>query len=501
MPTTNKKTIHANELASAIQCPRKALLARTQMMPPILRPDHHEYQRMLEKLLEKSGLQQGRVNDPTSRSLEILKQDGKGRDLRFEAKGLRTTIPVMVKKEDGTYKAMYPICSTAPKENLLASLFIDTCIVELCGLQISEHEFLYLDKTYIRQKEAKPEDFFAFQNHVKKMHGGYYRQSVDEQIAAMRQLITPDELADLAWKVFRTPVQRQRARHVKLCTSPSKCPFYNECWGVDDLPDNAAPLLSSSSSRNEFEEQGIYTLDQIKAGQIEGTGLQYAQIQAAKNPDGLFMDRPALQEWMDELVYPITYLDFEWDTFALAPYPGMKAFGVLCFQYSMHIEHDDGRLEHSVYFSTGDCREDFILHLLEEIPASGSIMVFNMEGAEKLRLMQLAEQFPAYRQPLEALCARMVDLSVPFETGSYYDLRQRGKSSLKTLLPLFSKHDGYKLLDVQNGMDAVFAYRKASSSKDPKEKEQIAQEICDYCSMDTYAERELFLGLKKKLEG
>ncbi len=469
-------------------------------MPPILRPDHHEYQMMLEKLFEGSNLQTGHVNDPTSRSLAILEQDGKGRDLRFEAQGLRTTIPVMVKKEDGTYKAIYPICSTAPKESWLASLFIDTCIVELCGLQISEHEFLYLDKNYVRKPDAKPEDFFARQTHLKKMHGGYYRQSADEQIAQMRQYISPDELAKLAWKVFRTPVQAQCPRHVKLCTSPSKCPFYNECWNVEDLPDNSSAMLSSSSNRNAFEEEGIYTLDQIQADQIEGTGLQYAQIQAAKNPDGLFMDKPALQEWMDELVYPITYLDFEWDTFALAPYVGMKAFSVLCFQYSIHIEHEDGRLEHSVYFSTGDCREDFILHLLEEMPKTGSIMVFNMEGAEKLRLMQLAEQFPQYRKPLEELCGRMVDLSVPFETGSYYDLRQRGKSSLKTLLPLFSKHDGYKLLDVQNGMDAVFAYRKASSSKDADEKEQIAQRICDYCSMDTYAERELFLGLKKKLE-
>ena len=484
-----------------MHCPRKALLAREEMMPPLLRPDRAEYQKMLDRLFEDAHLQEGKVNDPTECSLEILEQNGKGRNLRFEAKGLRTTIPVMVRKEDGTYKAIYPVCSTAPKESLLDLLWIDQQIVKLCGLTISEHEFLYLNKADVRQEDPKPEDFFATQTHLKKMHGGYYRQTADEQIARIETYITPEELVELAWKVFRTPPAAQAARHVKICTSPSKCPFYNECFQVEELPDQAAALLSSSSNRNDFDEQGIYTLDQIPASMIEGTSLQYAQIQAAKNPDGVFMDKPALQEWMNDLVYPITYLDFEWDTFALAPYTGMKPFSVLCFQYSMHIEHEDDRLEHSVYFSTGDCRKDFIEHLLAEIPPTGSIMVFNMEGAEKLRLMQLAEQFPEYRKPLEALCERMVDLSTPFETGCYYDLRQRGKSSLKTLLPLFSTKDGYKLLEVQNGMDAVFAYRKASHTEDENEKEEIAQQICDYCSMDTYAERELFLGLKKKLEG
>ncbi len=227
--------------------------------------------------------------------------------------------------------------------------------------------------------------------------------------------------------------------------------------------------------------------------------MQYAQIMAARNKEGLFIDTKAMQEWLDQIVYPISYLDFEWDTYALPPFVGMKPFDVLCFQYSLHIEQEDGQLEQSVYFSTGDCRRDFIEHLLQNVPPTGSIMVFNMEGAEKLRLMQLASQFEEYRPQLEALCARMVDLSLPFEQGAWYDLKQRGKSSLKTLLPLFSKEDGYANLDIHNGMEAVFAFRKAAKSEDPVFQQKIAQQICDYCSMDTYAERELFLGLKTRL--
>lgn len=117
-----------------------------------------------------------------------------------------------------------------------------------------------------------------------------------------------------------------------------------------------------------------------------------------------------------------------------------------------------------------------------------------------MRLRQLANQYPEYRIQLEQLANRMIDLQSPFENGCFYDLRQRGKSSLKTLMPLFSSRASYEQLDIHNGMEAVFAYRQALLSKDPDEVAKIGQQISEYCSMDTYAERELFLGLKKKLE-
>ena len=44
-----------------------------------------------------------------------------------------------------------------------------------------------------------------------------------------------------------------------------------------------------------------------------------------------------------------------------------------------------------------------------------------MEGAEKLRLKQLASQFEEYREELDSICSRMVDLSKPFEAGLYYN--------------------------------------------------------------------------------
>lgn len=498
MPTTNKPYIHANEVATAQSCPRKALLNRENASPLLLLPRREEYYQRLDQLLAPLHLPSGKVNDRPERSIAILKQEKCGRNLRFEAEGLRTTIPLLFEKQDGSYKAIYPICSTAPKDSLLPLLAIDSFIANKNGLNITEHEFLYLDQSYVRTDRPVNSDFFALSDRLKKVRGGWHTQKATEQIDQMKAGLDCSTLPGRMKELFALNSEAIAPKRVKACTSPQKCPWYEQCYKEEDLPDDSSAFLSSSSCRTKLEQQGIKRLGQVNEEHLDGTSLQYAQILADRQ-QGEFIDRPAIESWMDQLEYPITYLDFEWDTFALAPYPGMKAFDVLCFQYSIHVEHEDGRLEHSEFFSTGDCRQDFIDHLIEEIPDHGSIMVFNMEGAEKLRLMQLADQFEDKRQALEGFCGRMIDLQLPFENGSYYNIQQRGRSSLKTLLPLFSKLDGYSSLAVHNGMEAVFAYRKADASNDAIEKQTIAGRICDYCSMDTFAERELFLGLKKKL--
>lgn len=495
-----KPWIHASDILTALQCPHKALQMYTNPHPTtVLNADKSEYYRQLDLLLEPLNLECGLPNDPLERTLDILADHQCGKDLRFQVGKVRTTIPLLFQKESGKWKAVYPVCSVAPKESLLHTLLLNAIIARRCGVDIDEHAFLYLNKNAMRQMDSVPADFFLVTDRLKKAHGGFHSQTADEMLQELLPWVNEQELLSRAEEIFAQSPEDFVPRRVKACTSPSKCPYYAQCWHEETLSDDSSIFLTNCSTRQSLEQDGLALLSQIDGNHIEGTPMQYAQIMAARNKEGLFIDTKAMQEWLDQIVYPISYLDFEWDTYALPPFVGMKPFDVLCFQYSLHIEQEDGQLEQSVYFSTGDCRKDFIEHLLQNVPPTGSIMVFNMEGAEKLRLMQLASQFEEYRPQLEALCARMVDLSLPFEQGAWYDLKQRGKSSLKTLLPLFSKEDGYANLDIHNGMEAVFAFRKAAKSEDPVFQQKIAQQICDYCSMDTYAERELFLGLKTRL--
>lgn len=64
---------------------------------------------------------------------------------------------------------------------------------------------------------------------------------------------------------------------------------------------------------------------------------------AARNPKGYFLDAGGVEEWFSKLTFPLSYLDFEWDTYVLSPYAGMRPFDVLCFQYSLHVRDQRGK--------------------------------------------------------------------------------------------------------------------------------------------------------------
>ena len=171
----------------------------------------------------------------------------------------------------------------------------------------------------------------------------------------------------------------------------------------------------------------------------------------------------------------------------------MKPFDVLVFQYSLHIEEQQG-LRHVGFIGEKDCRKEFIEHLLANLPKTGTILVYNMEGAEKLRLVQLAQQFPEYEERLRAVWERMVDLSLPFSTGNVYDIQMAGLYSLKKLVPVFSDYS-YQDLEISYGMDAVEKWREYCTADDAK-KQVIYEQLEQYCAMDTYAEYIVYHALK-----
>jgi len=56
-------------------------------------------------------------------------------------------------------------------------------------------------------------------------------------------------------------------------------------------------------------------------------------------------DKDAIEKFVGDLTYPIYHLDFETFTSAVPIFNGSRPYQQLVFQYSLHIEHEDSRLE------------------------------------------------------------------------------------------------------------------------------------------------------------
>jgi hypothetical protein len=178
------------------------------------------------------------------------------------------------------------------------------------------------------------------------------------------------------------------------------------------------------------------------------------------------------------LILGVHYID------AQRPYQQMP------FQYSLHIEQVSGDLEHKEFLADEryDPRRELAQQMLQDIPASGSIIAFN-QSFEISRIKELARMFSDLSEPLLALIPRFIDLIDPFRSLAYYHPDFNGSFSIKSVLPAMFPEDeelSYKKLGIQNGGMAMETYA-ALLYMTPELRAQKRQELLEYCHLDTLA--------------
>lgn len=480
---------HVSDFRKYERCERLFWLSRKERKPMI--PFVNYNMNMIELCKELLMIQDpfvGEANDEGKRALEALTTHTWLINARFVYEELRVKVPIIL-QEEGKRIVYFTSTNCYPKESEAIRIEDTLTVLELLGILVDEVYMIHLNAEYVRGAQLDIRKLLIINDHLYNAKN-HPARSIQKLIETNEREILP-LLEELRITEAREDVPAVRSN---ACTRGTKCPYIQDCFH-EELEHTSILHLVQSSKKYDMHEDGIEDIKDVDIDRIEGTRHQYAQIMAAKH--GRYLDKAALRCWIrDHIQYPISYLDFEWETYAYPPYEGMKPFDVLCFQYSLHIEHaNDPTPQHISFIETGDCRIDFIESLLKHVPKEGTILVYNMEGAEKLRLKQLAQQFPQYAARLEAIWERMVDLSLPFATGNIYDNRMAGFYSLKTLVPIFSEYD-YQDLDISYGMDAVEKYRELGQCESERAKE-IKDQLDAYCSMDTYAEYIVFHAIDK----
>lgn len=434
---------------------------------------------------------EGNVGDDPKLALEALSSYDVFMNARFAYDELRIKIPLMIRNHT-SWDIYFSYVSCYPKEGEAQTIFDHLEVLRLLDISVNTVKIVHLNAEYIRQDTLEVDDLLQVSsylfNHKNKPH-----HTIEELLSKCNRNI-PKMIQKLNACNDQEMVESKRTN---VCTRGMKCEYIDVCFPQPEQ-DTSIMHLISCSKRYEMQEAGIVDIKDVDLAKVEGTRQQYSQIIAAKSKD-MYFDASAIRTWIDGSIhYPISYLDFEWETYAYPPYKGMKPFDVLCFQYSLHIEEEpDSPLLHKEFLEKGDCREDFICQLIRDIPDTGSIMVFNMDGAEKLRLQQLAQQYPKYADALHAICERMVDLALPFATANIYHNQMRGLYSLKTLVPIFSDYS-YQDLDISYGMEAVRNWRMLQKVSD-EEALEIRKHLLEYCAMDTYAEVLVFHAIRNLL--
>ncbi|MBN1315330.1 MAG: DUF2779 domain-containing protein [Anaerolineales bacterium] len=276
------------------------------------------------------------------------------------------------------------------------------------------------------------------------------------------------------------------ARIGRHCTKPHECPFYTHCWqDIDGWTIYHIPYLRRSREQ-QLEENGILHVSEI----LQGTALGDKRAQAfidLINQKQITIDSAAIRAEMDALNYPLYFFDFETIDYAIPRFDGCKPYQQVPFQYSCHILNADGSMAHHdfLHTSTDDPRPALVESMLADIGQAGSLIAYNV-SFERSIIRHLADQYPDYADQLMPMAERLWDQLIIFR--KYYRHYGFGNSnSLKAVLPVVAPDLSYKDLSVQNGAQAQVVWEEMIYCENQLEKQQLINQLLDYCHLDTLA--------------
>ena len=273
------------------------------------------------------------------------------------------------------------------------------------------------------------------------------------------------------------------------CDAPYECDFKAYCW--QDVPSPSVFNLYRMNGDRKFK---LYHAGKISYADVCGeklTKAQALQVDSALAQE-VYIDREAIRAFVDSVVYPINFLDFEFFSSAIPKFPGQRPYSTqIPFQYSLHILHADGEIEHREFLADErrDPRAEIAQRLAEDITAEGSIAAYSQK-TEKSIIRRLAAESAEHEQTLIAMDDRFIDLLKPFQQLMYYHPDFNGSFSIKSVLPAMFPDDAaldYKEQDIQAGDMASMIYADLDRIDDESERQKKREALLEYCKLDTWA--------------
>ena len=389
----------------------------------------------------------------------------------FSHDGVLVRVDVMEPDKQGAWHVAEVKSSTSTKEYHVSDLATQIWVMEQCGVPIASAIVRHIDSSFTLENVGEYSGLFADAD-----QSGPIRS-----IVATRQTVV-EEARDM---MAGDEPYRATGAH---CNSPFACEFSHWCRR-DDLPGPEWPISELPRSGAKVAEKwavhGIADLRELPAN--AGLSPLHEKIRRAVVTNTPFLDRSGVLKDTQDWSFPRIWIDFETITFAVPRWVGTRPYEQIPFQFSAHVEQEDGRIEHVECLDlSGNDPRPAIASALARLPSYGVAIAWNA-GFERGCFRSLANAVPAHADALRSLEARTVDL-LPVARNHYYHPNQRGSWSIKKVLPTIAPELDYSTLDVQDGGNAQQAYLEAVSitANEPR-KQAIDVALKAYCGRDTWA--------------
>jgi hypothetical protein len=389
---------------------------------------------------------------------------------RFDDVYCRTDI--LLPNADGSWDLVEVKSGTRVKENkvYLWDVAFQYYCLKRCGIDVRKCYLMLVDREYVCEGKLDVTAFFKREDVTGEAF--LLLDDVERGIAEMT-----------AFFAETTCPSVDIGEH---CDKPYECPMKGVCWA--HIPAHSVFNLHRMKTAKKFAlyREGIIAVTDVPPDRLSDKQLIQYEAERSGEP---YVDQGVIRDFLNTLIYPTYYMDFE-TVFPVIPLQdGLRPFDHLVFQYSVHVQRTPGgELMHHEFLAEGtdDPRRAFIEGLLRDVGNAGTVMVYNapFEGG---RLKELAEIFPEYAAQIKSLLKRIVDLYVPFRSMAYYHPDQNGSTSIKKVLPALTGK-GYLGMDIANAGDACTKYFFGVYKNDERfPKETLFSALREYCGLDTKA--------------
>jgi len=392
----------------------------------------------------------------------------------FDYDGILVMVDILHINKDDRVEIYEVKSSTEVKDIYLHDASIQYYVLNGLGYDVKKISIVHINNEYVRDEELEIDKLFSIVD--VSSEALELQSNIPEYLKHFKKYLDNKE----------TEPNIDIGRH---CFDPYDCDAMDYCW--KHIPDYSIFNISRLKKDKKFEmyQSGIIEFSQITDYSFFSIAQQ---IQIESEQSGrTIINKEAIQDFLDDLTYPIYYLDFETFQQAIPQWKGISPYMQIPFQYSLHIEHNNKSLEHKEFLAQEgiDPRYELAKRLVEDIPTDVTVLAYNM-GFEKGVIRKLAAMFDDFAYHLMAIHDNIQDLMIPFRNKDYYTSAMKGSYSIKYVLPALVPDMAlaYKELDgVQNGGEAMQTYAKLSEMEDKEEVQRLRYALLRYCELDTLA--------------
>lgn len=389
----------------------------------------------------------------------------------FAHDGVLVRVDIMEADGDGGWHVAEVKSGTSRKEYQIADLATQLWVMREAGVRVSSAAIRHLNNQFVLSNEGQYEGLFVDTHSIEEAKPILAKRA--KTVAQIREMLKGPE------------PEREPGAH---CTDPFECDYQVYC--NRDRPVPRYPIASLPRINKQivarWADAGVVELTDAPRGSF--TSAIHTKIHEATLAGEAFHDPIKAQQMVADWSFPRSYLDFETIAFAVPRWLGTKPWEQVPFQFSLHIEHEDGRIDHHGFLSLDgdDPRQTCAEALSALVPQLGAVVAYNA-SFERTCLNRLADRFPDLADDLRSIADRLVDL-LPVARETWYHPDQRGSWSIKAVLPTLQAFGSYGDLDVSDGMAAQRAYLEASDPEtSSKRKQELADALLQYCAKDTSA--------------